>query len=78
MLFNSALEYAIMMLKKDSSELNGTHLFLVYADDVDLLGRNINIIKENTKALLNEDGLEVKPKKSCLITRLRDKIIGLI
>jgi hypothetical protein len=32
--------------------LNGTHKLLVYAD-VNLLGRNTNIIQENTETLLN-------------------------
>jgi len=31
--------------------LNGTHQFLIYADDDDLLGENKNSIKKNTEAL---------------------------
>jgi hypothetical protein len=38
---------------KEGLEVNGTHQLLNYADDVNLLGKTINIIKRNTKALLN-------------------------
>jgi hypothetical protein len=34
-------------------KLNGTHQLLVYADDVNLLGDNIDTIKKNTQTLID-------------------------
>jgi hypothetical protein len=62
-LFNFALEYAIRKVLK----LNGTHQLLAYADDVNLLGDNIDTIKKNTETLTDaskEVGLEINVKKT--------------
>jgi hypothetical protein len=48
-------------------KLNGTHQLLAYADDVNLLGDNIDTMKKNTETLTDaskEFGLEVNTEKS--------------
>jgi hypothetical protein len=48
-------------------ESNGTHQLLVYANDIKLLGENINIIKKITETLTDASkkvGLEVNAEKT--------------
>jgi hypothetical protein len=48
-------------------KLNETHQLMDYADDVNLLGDNIDTIEKNTEALIDtfkEAGLEVSTEKT--------------
>jgi hypothetical protein len=65
-----ALEYATKKIQETKNpNLNGIHQFLSYADDVNIVGENIDTTHKNEKALLDagkEVSLGVKPEKTKL------------
>jgi hypothetical protein len=68
LLFNFALEYAIKSVQENQGGLTvwDSSAFGL-ADDVNIVGENIDTIQRNTKALLDDSkevGLEVNPEKS--------------
>jgi hypothetical protein len=66
-------------LNLDAKRLNGTHQRLVYADYVNVLGRTIHTIEENTKALVDaskETRLEVNADKTKCMVMSRDHNAG--
>jgi hypothetical protein len=66
---NFASEYSIRKIQENhvGLKLNGTHQLLAYADNVNLLGDNIDTIKKNMETLVDaskEVGLEINVDKT--------------
>jgi len=60
-------------------KVNGTHQLLAYADDVNIVGGSIHILKENAEALVaatKQTGLEVKAEKTKCMVMSRDQNAG--
>jgi len=77
LLFNFALQHAIrrVQIRQDGLKLNGTHQFLVYTDDVNILGGSIHTTKEITEALVvanKEIGVEENADKTKHMVMFRD------
>ena len=82
LLFNFALEYVIRRINvnQDGLKLNGTHQLLVYAaDDDNILGGSVHVIKKNTKASVvssKETELQVNADNTKYMVMSRDKKAG--
>jgi hypothetical protein len=55
LLLNFTLEYATKKVQENQVglKLNGTHQLLVYSDDVNVLGDNMDTIKKHTETLID-------------------------
>jgi hypothetical protein len=63
------LEYTIRKIQENQVglKLNGTHQLLTYAEEVNLLGDNIDTVKKNKETLIyvsREVGLEINIEKT--------------
>ena len=81
LLFNFVLEYCIrtVQVNQDGLKLNGTHLLLAYADDVNIFGGSANTIKKNKVAALvasKDTGLKANADKTKYMTMSRYQNAG--
>jgi hypothetical protein len=61
-------------VNQNGLKLNGTHQFLVYAHDVNILDGSVHTIKKNTEAVIiisKETGLEVSDEDTKYMIRSR-------
>jgi hypothetical protein len=81
LLLNFALEYAISKVQENQVglKLNGTHQLLAYADDVNLMGDNLDTIKKNEETLIDaskEVDLEINVDKTKYMLLSRHQNVG--
>jgi hypothetical protein len=79
--FNFALKYAIRRVQKNQEglKLNGTHQLSAYANDIIIMGENIDKVEKNTEALLDsskEVGLKANQDLTKYMLMLRSPKIG--
>ena len=81
LLFNFAQEYAIARVQENriGLELNGKHQLLIYADDVNMLGENLQTVWENTEIIIKASkdiDLDVNSEKTkYMITSRHQNVI---
>jgi hypothetical protein len=66
-------------LLREGFKLNGTHQFLVYADDFNIFGGGVHTAKKNTEALVGagkEIGLEANVDTTKYMAMARDQHAG--
>jgi hypothetical protein len=81
LIFNFALVYGIRRIEGylNGLKLNGTDQLWFYADGVNILGRSLHTVKENTDVLVvasKEIGLEVNGDKTKYMVMSRDQNVG--
>ena len=81
LLFNFALVYAIRRVQGNriGLDMNGKYQLLVYADDVNMLGENLQNIRKNTEIFIKASkhiGLEINSEKTkYMITSRQQNIV---
>jgi hypothetical protein len=78
-IFVSAYFITRVQVNQDGLKLNGTHQFLVYVDDGNILGGSVNTIKENADALIvvsKETGVEANDDRSKYMVMSRGQSTG--